>query len=645
MWILPDAPAAGEDPTPRWYVVTAQGDTAVSGVALEARMINPLIVYPGVLVCAAHDTATTTMGASVRINVLANDVAPSGGAFDLASMEVDAAFGGQFVVDPTDGSVTFTPDPGFVGTARARYTVYDSWNVGARADISVTVQAGCTITGGVPAASGAVVEVVGTDGDDVICVGDRTDRRARYRIDAKAGDDVIFAGAGADLVLGGPGADTIYGRGGDDQLDGGTGVDRIHGGGGFDSVYSSDLADVIVDVEDDADDGYELVLTPVLLPASADGATVPVVGADAVFAEPGGVVLVDVLGNDFDADGNLDGPSLAVTRSPVLGSALVFVSVEAGLVVRYVAGDVAGADGFAYEICDTLGNCATAEVSVTVGTTGCTIVGTDGDDVLRGTPGADVICGLGGDDTIVGLGGDDVIWGGAGDDVMVGRGGDDVIWGGAGDDTISGGDGDDRLFGEAGADVLAGGADSDELWGGPGVDNLHGNTQDDTLHGGGGDDRLVGGGGADTLWGGAGADSLDGHAGDDTLHGGAGGDTLEGGNGADTLWGGRGDDTLIGGAGADRLSGGAGADALRGNSQDDALVGGRGDDTLYGGGGNDELGGGGGDDVLWGNAGDDRLYGAWGDDTLTGGNGADFLHGGDGADTCSRGPLIARCET
>ena len=176
IWTLPDAPAAGEDPTPRWYVVTAQGDTAVSGVALEARMINPLIVYPGVLVCAAHDTATTTMGASVRINVLANDVAPSGGAFDLASMEVDAAFGGQFVVDPTDGSVTFTPDPGFVGTARARYTVYDSWNVGARADISVTVQAGCTITGGVPAASGAVVEVVGTDGDDVICVGDRTDR-------------------------------------------------------------------------------------------------------------------------------------------------------------------------------------------------------------------------------------------------------------------------------------------------------------------------------------------------------------------------------------------------------------------------------------------------------------------------------------
>ena len=295
------------------------------------------------------------------------------------------------------------------------------------------VEVGCTITGGVSGGSGAVVEVLGTGGDDVICVGDRTDRRARYRIDAMAGDDVILAGAGQDVILGGPGADVIYGRGGDDQLDGGASVDTIHGDGGFDSVYSSDLADVIVDAEG----GFELVLTPVLLAASADGATAPVAGSDAVIVEPGAVALVDVLGNDFDADANLDGPSLVITRAPRLGSALVFVSVVAGLVVRYVAGDVAGADDFAYEICDTLGNCATGEVTVTVGISGCTIVGTDGDDVLRGTPGADVICGLGGDDTIVGLGGDDVIWGGAGDDVIEGRGGDDVIWGGDGADTCS----------------------------------------------------------------------------------------------------------------------------------------------------------------------------------------------------------------
>ena len=465
-------PAASHATTPAWYAVTAEG-TAESGATLVARLVQPLVVYPGVQPCPVSDAAVTPLGAQVRVAVLANDVASAGGAFDPVSVEVEPVGGVDFAVDPTDGSVTFTPTPGFAGTATTRYTAYDSWNVGIRAEVSVTVEAGCTITGGVPDGSGAVVEVTGTDGDDVICVGDGTDRAARYRIDAKAGDDVILAGAGADVVLGGAGVDTIYGRGGDDQLDGGTGVDTIRGGGGFDSVYSADLADVIVD----EDGGYELVLTPVLLPASADGATAPVAGADAVFAEPGGVVLVDVLGNDFDADGNLDGPSLAITRAPTLGSALVFVSVEAGLVVRYVAGTVAGADSFAYEICDTLGNCATGEVAVTVGTSGCTIVGTPGDDTLRGTAGDDVICGLGGDDVIVGLGGDDVIWGGAGNDTLYG-----------GDETLIGDDGDDALFGEDGDDTLYGGNGADTLWGGPGEDTVTGGNGAGFLHGGDGAD-------------------------------------------------------------------------------------------------------------------------------------------------------------
>ena len=47
---------------------------------------------------------------------------------------------------------------------------------------------------------------------------------------------------------------------------------------------------------------------------------------------------------------------------------------------------------------------------------GCTITGTAGDDVLRGTRRADVICGLGGDDRIAGRGGNDAIYGDAGDD-------------------------------------------------------------------------------------------------------------------------------------------------------------------------------------------------------------------------------------
>jgi Ca2+-binding RTX toxin-like protein len=46
--------------------------------------------------------------------------------------------------------------------------------------------------------------------------------------------------------------------------------------------------------------------------------------------------------------------------------------------------------------------------------------GTDGDDVLVGTPLRDVLCGFAGDDQLEGGEGDDTLLGGAGDDVLIG---------------------------------------------------------------------------------------------------------------------------------------------------------------------------------------------------------------------------------
>lgn len=73
---------------------------------------------------------------------------------------------------------------------------------------------------------------------------------------------------------------------------------------------------------------------------------------------------------------------------------------------------------------------------------GCTIVGTSGNDVLRGTPGPDVICGKGGDDELIGLAGNDVLRGGGGDDLLLGGGGSDTLVGGGGRNTLRGGPGD-----------------------------------------------------------------------------------------------------------------------------------------------------------------------------------------------------------
>ena len=604
---------------PRGYAFEASGAGA-SGGTLVARSLAPVLAYPGVAPCAVGDAASTMVGQAVRVAVLGNDVAPAGGSLVAASVSVDAVEAASVSVDATDGALTVLPDPGFVGTIVVPYRVADNWGVRVGAAVTVTVEAGCTITGTV-----GVELIEGTAGDDVICVPDFADPGAFHIIDAKGGDDVIVGGNGSEWVDAGAGDDVVYGSGGADRIAGGSGVDTIYSGPGADVVYGDDLVDVVHD-----DDGYEFL---VVLPA-APALVAPVVADDAAHASAGETLDIAVLDNDHDPNENLVATSLSITTPPTLGAAYVVVPGGGEVVVRYVAGDSGGVDSFTYRVCDTLDSCATATVTVTVGTAGCTIVGTDGDDVLVGTAGADVICGLGGNDIISGRDGDDILVGGAGDDTLYG-----------GDETRIGvDDGDDVLFGGAGDDTLAGGNGADTLWGGEGADILEGNRRDDTLIGGPGDDTLVGGGEDDTLWGGSGDDTLIGHAGDDVLHGGGGGDTLTGGNGEDTLWGGPGNDSLTGGANDDTLWGGGGDDTLRGNTQNDTLWGGPGHDTLHGGGHDDSLVGNSGDDTLYGNAGDDRLWGATGDDTVDGGDDSDYADGGDGVDDCRRAETTARCE-
>lgn len=105
---------------------------------------------------------------------------------------------------------------------------------------------------------------------------------------------------------------------------------------------------------------------------------------------------------------------------------------------------------------------------------GCTVTGTQGDDV---------ICGLGGNDSIRGLAGNDTVYGDVGNDRIDGGAGSDTLRAGAGNDTVRGGAGDDELFGGAGQDLLDGGAGAHELTGGAGSDRMFGGAGDDELHG------------------------------------------------------------------------------------------------------------------------------------------------------------------
>jgi hypothetical protein len=152
--------------------------------------------------------------------------------------------------------------------------------------------------------------------------------------------------------------------------------------------------------------------------------------------------------------------------------------------------------------------------------TGCSVSGTPGDDVITGTSADDVICGLEGNDLLDGESGNDVLLGGWGDDQMSGSEGVDV----ASYETSVEGIAADLASGTAsgeGADALVG---VESLIGSAGDDVLRGSAAENVLSGLGGTDLLFGGGGADTLLGGDGEDFLTG----------SGGTFFDGGNENDT---------------------------------------------------------------------------------------------------------------
>ena len=294
------------------------------------------------------------------------------------------------------------------------------------------------------------------------------------------------------------------------------------------------------------------------------------------------------------------------------------------------------------------------------------IIGSAGDDWLRGDTNDNVLTGLAGDDTLIGGGGgNDTLNGGAGADTLNGGEGDDTLIGGPGADTITGGPGGDTLS-YAGSDeavdirlrtgqASGGDADGDDY---SGVEHVTGSDHDDRLAGDnrpegestGGDNTLSGGGGDDEIYGGSGDDTLNGGAGDDALYGGPGGDTLDGGAGDDLLIGGAGGDSFTGGAGEDTVSyalardekvtvnlslavAGSAADANNPSHSDGDHFPGATVENVIGSPRGDTIDGTSLANKIWGGAGADILRAYGGDDTIDGGTGGDTIDGGDDSDT------------
>ena len=282
-----------------------------------------------------------------------------------------------------------------------------------------------------------------------------------------------------------------------------------------------------------ATDSDQMTATATVNITIAERNMLPVANSDEAFGGLEEAILMDVLANDIDTEGDFDLPSLTINRHPRLGIAEI-ATTEMGMPVIEYSPITGGEDTFAYSICDGLYRCDTAEVTVVF--PDCTITGTRDSDNLVGTSGDDVICGLDGDDTIDGKAGNDLIYAGFGEDVVAGRTGDDTIYGGPGNDLILGHRGDDTIYGGLSNDSLWGGSGDDTIYGGDETDEVYGEADNDILYGNDGPDKIHGGQGNDTIYGGNGDDTIRGNAGADTVYPGPGDNTILGASEEDVVF-------------------------------------------------------------------------------------------------------------
>ncbi|MCC8996719.1 MAG: hypothetical protein LM517_06655 [Nitrosomonas sp.] len=181
--------------------------------------------------------------------------------------------------------------------------------------------------------------------------------------------DYIYGEAGGDFIIGGGGNDFIYGGLGHDTLIGGPGTDYIDGGGNGDDITSDGDGGTYL-----GGDGYDLMHASAHGPETLDGGR--------------GIDTLDYTNTDYGVD--------------------YFLDMRTGLT-------------------NNSGQKYTNFENVYLGGGNHTVVGTNGNNKIKGGYGNDILNAKGGDDTVNGGDGNDLITGGLGKDVLNGESGADTF--------------------------------------------------------------------------------------------------------------------------------------------------------------------------------------------------------------------------
>ncbi|MEZ6120177.1 MAG: tandem-95 repeat protein [Pirellulaceae bacterium] len=280
---------------------------------------------------AGNDQATVLEDSSVTVPVTANDVDPDG-ALDVTTVQITTPPANGSVVVNANGSVEYTPDANFFGTDTFSYTVRDQEDaVSAPAQVTISV----TAVNDAPVATNDLVATRRGQSRTISLLTNDTD------VDGSVDPTSIIVTRNpksGSITLNGDGTITFT------PLANFEGTDTFSYTVQDDQNATSNEATVTITV--------------------SGGNLSPIANDDAVTSRIDRPIVISVLSNDEDVDGEIVEGSVAVVQQPANG----LVTVNADGTIRYTPNTAfSGADTFRYTVQDEEGLASNvAIVTVTV---------------------------------------------------------------------------------------------------------------------------------------------------------------------------------------------------------------------------------------------------------------------------------------
>jgi Ca2+-binding RTX toxin-like protein len=239
------------------HSVTYRCEEAQEPVVRECAVDDDMHHSPSGQPVAGDDSFALKKGEVLNLTVadlLANDVDPDGDALCVVSVDEDEH--GTVALND-DGTLTFTPKAGFIGTASFTYRVEDGNGGHDEGRVTIVVSEETSNPAQPPAEQPTeqppaeqppvnqppVVEqpVPATPlvPEDLVCRGGH----GHDRLWGGDGHDRMYGDKGHDRLYGGGGNDRLYGQDGNDRLCGDAGADRMWGGRGNDTYLVDDRGD------------------------------------------------------------------------------------------------------------------------------------------------------------------------------------------------------------------------------------------------------------------------------------------------------------------------------------------------------------------------------------------------------------------